>query len=135
VDPAIQAIEEGFARFNEGDFEQALISFHEDCEWVEAPELPGGKTWRGREEILTCLTQWRETWGEITMQPVDFVDCGKGTYLVTLKMRASGSASGTPVDMDLWAVSTVAGGTFRRISYHVSELSARQAAGLDDRSV
>jgi ketosteroid isomerase-like protein len=132
VDAAIQAIEEGFARFNEGDFEQAIVSFDEDCEWVEAPELPGGQTWRGREEILTCLASWRETWGEITMSPVDYVDCGEGTYIATLQMRASGSGSGTPVEMDLWAVCTVADGTFRRISYHLSELSARQAAGLED---
>ena len=66
------------------------------------------------------------------MKPVDYVACGEGTYLVTLKMRASGSASGAPVEMDLWAVSAVADGTFRRISYHLSELSARQAAGLED---
>ena len=127
----IRAIEEGYARFNEGDLERTVSNFHEECEWVEAPELPGGKTWRGPEEILACLTQWRETWGAITMRPVDFEDCGQGTYLVTLKMQASGSASGTPVDMDLWALCTVADGTFRRVSFHLSEPSARQAAGRE----
>ena len=97
----------------------------------DAPELPGARTWKGRKEVRECWSSWSDAWGEVRMEPSDYIDAGDGVDLVTQAMRASGAGSGAPIEMDLWSVVTFEAGKVRRVTFHVDEASARKAAGVD----
>jgi ketosteroid isomerase-like protein len=126
----VETLRAGYAEFNKGDFVKAVSFFHESVEWVDAPELPGATTWRGHDGVLACWASWTDVWGELAMEPTDFVDAGGSVYLVAQTMRASGTGSGTPVEMTLWSVCSFANGKPKRVTFHLTEGAARQAAGL-----
>jgi ketosteroid isomerase-like protein len=120
----------GYEAYGAGDLEAALQMFAEDCEWVDAPELPGARTWNGHEGLLKCWASWGDVWGEVRMEPSDYLEVGEGVYLVSQTMRASGAGSGAPIEMELWSVARFEDGKIRRVSFHVDEAGARKAAGL-----
>jgi ketosteroid isomerase-like protein len=97
---------------------------------VDAPELPGATTWKGHEGILACWTSWTGVWGEVSMEPIEYIEAGAGVYLMPQMMRASGAASGTPIEMRLWSVARFKDGKVCRVTFHVNEDDARRAAGL-----
>ena len=125
----IETMKQGFAAFNAGDHQQAISMFHEDCEWLDAPELPGATTWRGHDGLLSCWASWTEAWGRVTMEPTEYMDAGDGVYVVSQAMHATGAGSQTPIEMPLWCVVWFEDGKARRVTFHLTEDAARDAAG------
>jgi hypothetical protein len=64
------------------------------------------------------------------MEPIEFVDAGDGAYVVSLAMSATGAGSEAPVEMPLWCVFWFEDGKARRVTFHLTEDAARDAAGL-----
>lgn len=126
----VEAMNQGFAAFNAGDHPKALSIFHEDCAWVDAPELPGATTWRGHEGLLACWESWTDVWGRVTMEPIEYVNAGGGVYVISQAMRATGAGSETPIEMTLWSVVRFEEGKARRVTFHLTADAARDAAGL-----
>ena len=66
--------------------------FHPDIEWHWAAAIPGPTAFHGHEELSTGLDTWIESWEELVVEPVEFLEDGDYVLAITeYKMRGAGS--------------------------------------------
>jgi ketosteroid isomerase-like protein len=89
-----------YDRFMRGDMDGAVELVDPDVVVVDAPELPGGRTYHGRAEVAGALRELHEMFDgpvveirELRMSPE--------RVLVLLSVHGRGQGSGVPLDADL----------------------------------
>jgi hypothetical protein len=55
---------------------------HPDIEWHWAASIPGPSLYRGRAELVKGLDTWAESWDELVVEPVEFLE--NGDYVLAL---------------------------------------------------
>jgi ketosteroid isomerase-like protein len=88
------------------------------------------KVYRGRDGFFEWARLSMTTFADTTMVPTEFEEHGD-TVLVTLEVRATGTGSGAPVNLQVHQVCEMRDGLIWRTSSYVDRETARRAAGLD----
>ena len=72
----VQAAQEAYKAFGQGDIAGAVAGMDENAEWVTSDELPLGGTLHGREEIAQAFARIPEYFDEFSVEPDEFIDAG-----------------------------------------------------------
>ena len=92
----LDIVREGYAAFGRGDVEALAQWFDPAVEWVEPPELPGARTYRGRSEVIDYLASILRVWEKFAVEPERFDETTDG-YLVPIRIEAVAGRSGVSV--------------------------------------
>jgi ketosteroid isomerase-like protein len=88
-------------------------------------------TYHGREGFLAQASEWSEGFAEWTVAAEELIDAGD-QVVVRNHQTARGAASGVPIEMDSWFVTTVRKGKIVRVDIFANEREALEAAGLSE---
>ena len=116
-----------FAAFEEGDLTRGLEWAADDL--ITHRVEPDNAIYHGREGFLQATADWIEDFEEWTVTPKEFIDCGD-SVLVRVHQTARGEKSGVPVESNIWFVFEIRGRKIARLSFHLREEEALEAAGL-----
>jgi ketosteroid isomerase-like protein len=126
----VETVLRAYAAFGEGDLTTVLQQFDpEVVSYTAAPLDPA--EYRGHEGFLEWCGNWLSAFDEFTMEVESHVDAGEAVVL-RARQRATGQASGVPVERTFWFVHAFSSGRIARIGIHATEEQALQAAGLGD---
>jgi ketosteroid isomerase-like protein len=90
---------------------------------------PDNAIYHGKEGFLQGTADWIEGFEEWTVTPREFIDRGD-SVVVRVHQTARGERSGVPGEGDIWFVFEVRERKIARLSFHLREAAALQAAGL-----
>ena len=82
--------------FGRGDVEALSELFDDQVEWVEPPDLPGARTYRGRSRVVEYLSSILRVWEEFSVEPQRFDETEDGID-VSILIRAIARQSGVSV--------------------------------------
>jgi ketosteroid isomerase-like protein len=128
ADPA-GMIRSGYAAFNRQDLEAVIELLHSEVSLEEPPELPGGTTYYGRDAVARRLAEMWDVWEQTSYEPEEIVDLGDDRFLVLVRVRNRGQASGIELDAEIAHVWTVKEGLAVRMQQFISREAAREAVG------
>jgi hypothetical protein len=80
--------------FNRHDFERAFADTAPDVEFAPDAGVPGGRTLRGREELIKYFHGIVGDFPDYRVEAVEFSEPMPGAVLVTQTMRGTGRISG-----------------------------------------
>jgi ketosteroid isomerase-like protein len=86
-------------------------------------------TYHGPEGFLEQAMEWSEGFAEWSVAAEEFIDAGD-QVVVRNHHTARGEASGVPIEMDFWFVTTISQGKVVQVDMFVNEREALEAAGL-----
>ena len=126
-----EVFQAGIARGDPGTVFDSGI-FAPDGEWIVPRDAPGFRqVYRGREEFLEFMRTWTEDfdwWIELER----VVDAGGDRVVALTHQRATGKASGVPVELHMGAVWELRDGRVVRIRNFFDPTGALEAAGLSE---
>jgi ketosteroid isomerase-like protein len=110
--------------------EAALQFFAEDCVLEDFPEMPDRAAYEGRDGVLEIDRHFREMWGELVQEPVEFIDAGDDLVIGVIAMRGRGAGSGAPLEAPAFWVHELRDGKLARMRAFTTREQAFEAAGL-----
>lgn len=123
----VEIIKRGFDAYLRGDVASATAIHADDIVFNPAEEAPI----HGREAVLSYLQRWEDPWDEYELQTEEFIDAGD-CVVVTIHVRARGTASGIEVDARSHQVYTLRDGKLVRMDEFLVRDEALDAAGLSE---
>ena len=73
----IELVRAGYAAWNAGDLDAALVIAHPDIEVVQDPQIPGAVTVTGKEAFKRWLASFDETWESFQIAPSEIRQVGE----------------------------------------------------------
>jgi ketosteroid isomerase-like protein len=121
----IEIIRSVFGAFERGDLGEMF-------EWVTDDVIthrvePDDAVYHGKEGFLEAVADWIEGFADWTVAPEEFFDVGD-SVVVRVHQTARGASSGVPVESRIWFVFEVCGRKIVRLSFHLREADAFEAA-------
>jgi ketosteroid isomerase-like protein len=107
-----------------------LEHFTEDCVMEDFPELPDHAIYVGREGVREIERHFREMWGELVQEPVEFIDAGEDLVVAAIEMRGRGKGSEAPLDAQAVWVHELRAGKIARMRAFTTKAQALEAARL-----
>jgi len=104
----------------------------DDFEWIPPPGVPGLGTYRGREEFLEFMRTWTEDFEDWSIELEQAFGAGPDRVAGVVRQRATGKASGAPVEVHQGMVWEFEGGRVIRIRHFIKPSEALEAAGLSE---
>jgi ketosteroid isomerase-like protein len=86
-----------YEAFGQGQVEPLSQWLDPEVEWIEPPELPGARSFRGRDRVQRYLASILEFWDEFRVEPESFEDVA-GDLLIGIRIRARARGSGATVE-------------------------------------
>jgi ketosteroid isomerase-like protein len=121
----VDTVLKAYAAFSEGDLTAVLQQFDpEVISYTAAPLDPA--EYRGHEGFLEWCGNWLSAFDEFAMEIESHLDAG-GVVVLGVRQRATGHASGVPVERTFWFVHVFRGGRIARIGIHANEKQALEA--------
>jgi ketosteroid isomerase-like protein len=93
----IDLIKQGYAAWNGGDRAWVLEHMRPDVEWVSPPDDPDPGTFRGYLGVQEFWDNWRELFGQLQFEPLEFEDLGDHVLVVARRLGI-GNVSGVRVE-------------------------------------
>jgi ketosteroid isomerase-like protein len=93
----VQRARAAYEAFSRGQVELIGEWFDPEVEWIEPPELPGARAYRGRDRVERYLASILDFWDEFLVEPESFEDVA-GDLLIGIHIRARARASGANVE-------------------------------------
>jgi ketosteroid isomerase-like protein len=97
----LEAVRVGYEAFNRGDVDWMVERMHPEIEWHEAPEVPGAKVYRGKEEVRGYLESFGRVWDDIRFDPEGEFQAAGDKVLAFVHLSGKGKGSGASVDAHL----------------------------------
>ena len=117
------------AAYNRRDFDAAVESFDPEIEWV-LPERQSSDSCRGPDEVKRFWRGLDETFEELRLEPLEFVDAGD-RVATRLRFYGQGRASGAEIEEEMYhQVTTFSAGRMVRIEYVPEWADALEAVSL-----
>jgi ketosteroid isomerase-like protein len=126
VEERIRALYERFVR---GEIEQAVEMVDPDIVVVDAEELPGGRTYRGRTEVAGALRELHEMFGGPTVEIQD-LRVGADRAVALIHARGRGQGGGVPIETDIAHVFRMRDDSIVEMRVFLDHASALAEAGL-----
>ena len=95
-------------------------------------ELPGSRTYVGREGFLQMLQEWAGDFTDWHASSEKIIDAGDDRVLVVVRQSGRGKASGVLVENEFSAVYTVRDGRVVDQKHYLDPAEALEAAGLSE---
>ena len=118
-----------FERFNAGDVEGVAALCHPDIEVIDAPELPGGLTYRGRGELARELQSLSDMF-QGPKVTVDELRVGEDRAVALYRVHGHGQAGGVPIEAEIAYVFALDEGEIRQIRIFLDHAAGLAASGL-----
>ncbi len=115
-----------------GKVEDVLDYFTDDCVSEDFPELPDHAVYVGREGVREIDGHFREMWGELVQEPVEFIDGGNDIVVAVIAMRGHGKSSGAPLLSQAVFVHELRAGKLSSMRAFTTKAQALEAAGLSE---
>jgi ketosteroid isomerase-like protein len=109
--------------------EALMRAASDDFVWISDPRMPGGGTYRGKEDARGYLTQMA-IFDESTLEIDDLIDLGDDRVLGITTVRAA-PADGPPVEWVWCHLVTIDEGLISEVRSFIDRDSALEAAGLN----
>lgn len=100
--------------------------FHEDAEWVEAPDRVDAKTYRGHVGIRESFERWLDQWEDYRIEALRFEDHDDRVF-VAVRESGRGHGSGAVTDATVYSVVTFRNGRIICYREFYDEAAARKA--------
>jgi ketosteroid isomerase-like protein len=126
VEARIRALYERFVR---GEIEQAVEMVDPDIVVVDAEELPGGRTYRGRTKAAGALRELHEMFGGPTVEIPD-LRVGPDRAVALIHARGRGQGGGVPIETDIAHVFRMRDDSIVEMRVFLDHASALAEAGL-----
>ena len=118
-----------YARFMTGDMDDAVELVDPDVVVMDAEELPGGRTYRGRSEMAGALRELYEMFDGPTLDVRDLrVQSDRAVGL--LRVHGRGKGGGVPIDADIAHVFLVRDDSIVEMRVFLDHASALADAGF-----
>ena len=118
-----------YARFMSGDFDAAVELVDPDIVVMDAEELPGGRTYRGRADMAGALRELYEMFDGPTLDVQDLrVESDRAVGL--LRVHGRGKGGGVPIDADIGHVFLVRDDSIVEMRVFLDHASALADAGI-----
>jgi ketosteroid isomerase-like protein len=133
-----RATADAYAALNRGDWEVVKTWYTASLEVVlegfgEGPlPVPAGAAMEQKltpQELVDWVKDWREQWGDFSVEPQEVVDLGNRT-LFLIEGHARGAVSGLEVRQPLADIVTWQAGRISRVEHYWRREEAFEAAGL-----
>ena len=127
----IEVVLSAYEAFAQGDLTAVLARFDPAVVSYTAPPLPDPVEHQGYGGFLKWVEDWTGAFDEFEIYVKDHIDAGE-KVVVRVVQRATGAASGVPVEQTFWLLHVLRDGKITRIGVHTSEGQALEAAGLGE---
>jgi ketosteroid isomerase-like protein len=105
----------------------------DDFEWVTPPGgALGLGTYRGREGFLEFMRTWTEDFADWSVELERLIDAGQDRVVGVFHQRATGKASGVPIELVQGLVYELEDGRVIRMRNYITPEEALEAAGLSE---
>jgi ketosteroid isomerase-like protein len=127
----VEIVRQAWKAYSERGVDAVLDYFAEDCVCENLPEGPDSATaYAGREGVRERDELFAEIWGDLVIEPVEFIDAGEDVVVTVTSMRGRGKGSGAPFDAPIAFVTELRDGKVVRDRPFPSRDEALEAAGL-----
>ena len=116
--------------WNRRDRPAAEACLHEDAEFHSAMTNVVGKTYRGRDAILSVWDEFDQQWASISWEVEEFLDAGDDRVVTLHRVAATGRESGIEVTRELGGVWEIRDGRIAGFWIYLDRDEALEAAGL-----
>jgi ketosteroid isomerase-like protein len=123
----LELLRRGTEAYNSGDLSFVVELAADDIEVHADAGLVNSGTWQGRDEFQRWMLNWQEAWSEITLDVRNVETAEDRFLLVDVGQRATGAASGIPVEMDIVQLIEAGGGEIKRFHLYTDREQALAA--------
>jgi ketosteroid isomerase-like protein len=95
---------------------------------TQPPELPGARTYRGREGLLEAFIDWPSQWADTTIEPVRTWQAAPDVTITQNHQTVRAAESGLELEADFWFVNRWRDGMLYHWSMHVTREDAERFA-------
>ena len=127
----IDAMRRGYDVFNRRDIDAWLEGFHPDVEVHDLAEIPDAPVRRGHEALREWVAMMEGIWVDARYEPEEFIEAGE-FVVVAVRAKGRGRGSGIPMDVPMFQVFEIQGGTVRRMWAYLDRAEALEAVGLSE---
>jgi len=132
----VEVVQEAWALYEERGVDGGIDAFAEhyadDAVIADFPELPDRRTYVGPAGVRERYWHFVETWGDFTIEPVEFIDLGDESVAVVTTMAGRGPGSGLPLDAAAVFVYELRERKIVRDRAFMSRSAALKAVGLSE---
>ena len=123
----VEIIRSAFSAFERGEVDELLAAASDDL--ITHRVEPDDAIYHGKEGFFQATADWIEDFEDWTVTPQEFLDAGE-SVVVRVHQTARGETSGVDVESHIWFVFEMREGKITRLSFHLREADALEAAGL-----
>jgi ketosteroid isomerase-like protein len=128
----VEVVQRGWAAFLSGGTQATLDGWTEDCVFEEFQEMPDSGRYVGHAGVLEAVQHFTEAWGDLTFEPLEFIDVGDDQVIAVVGYRGRGRSSGAPMKTPVAWLYHLRDGRIARARAFISKQQALEAAGLPD---
>jgi uncharacterized protein len=131
----VAAVRRLFDAFQTEDFDVVMLDpeiFRDDAEVIPAAEVPGVRTYRGRDGLREFLRTWTENFDDWSVGYERLIDAPGDRVVALAYQTATGKGSGVPVDVRYGQVFEFEDGRLIRTRFYLDRAEALEAAGLSE---
>ena len=104
-----------------------------EIEWIEDPQRPDSRIYRGHDGVRESFERWLDQWDEYGMEAERFADYGDDVFVVA-REHGRGATSGATVSARIYLVFTFREGKVLRYREFYDEAEALKVVGLRESS-
>ena len=127
----VEIVRRAYEAFALGDLKAVLDQLDPTVVSYTASPLPDPEEHFGHDGFLQWVENWTGAFDEFAMEVEEYIDSGDQVIVRALQ-RATGAASGAPVEQVFWFLHSFREGKILRIGIHASQDQALEAAGLSE---
>jgi ketosteroid isomerase-like protein len=128
----VEIVRRAWDSYAEGGIEAISRSYADDCILEDIPDLPDARTYLGRAGCIERYWHFVETWGDFSIQPLEFIDAVDDNVVAVAAMTGRGPGSGLPLDASVAFAFELREGKIIRDRVFGSTSAALKAVGLED---
>jgi ketosteroid isomerase-like protein len=129
----VEIMREMFALVNDRGVRAATGAFGDlldpEFELEEASNVPDRESYSGRDAFIANMAKLEESFDELRMEPIEFVDLGD-KLVVVLSIAGRGRAGGAPVETTIAQLWSLRDGKAVSLRDYATKSEALDAAGL-----
>ncbi len=125
----VEVVRSAYEAFDLGDLKAVLDQLDPAVVSYTASPLPDPKDHLGHDGFLQWVENWTGAFDEFAMEVEEYIGSGD-QIIVRVRQRATGAASGAPVEQTFWILHSFRKGKILRIGIHASQDQALEAAAL-----
>jgi ketosteroid isomerase-like protein len=104
---------------------QVEVRWHDQRTYPDAPQHL-----QGVPDVITFTEQYRSTWDDLALEPLEFIEGTDGRFLVFIRQTGRGRESGVPIVIHFFELLTIRDGKLRKLEFFRHRADALEAAGL-----